>query len=343
MKRRTRNYAKRQLTWMRKLAGVRVIDVSERDPAASRARDPRLRRLMSPIGFEKWQALGNDYLILERAELPFELTPGARPAPVRGALRRVRRRRAAALAHRRIPHTSPTCASSTQTARRRSCRATARARRSCTCAAAAGPTRTPSRSTPSAGEIRPTITGADTCRVDMGTASLTSKDYPGGAADGLGSVRSDGREWSFRHVSIGNPQCAIHVPSLAELEALDLPRDRAADRRRRAVPQPHERILVRRARGRSSRCGFAHPRADLRARRGGDAVLRHRRQRRRRRAHPARARRSARSARRRVQLDGGELEVEVGEDLRVNLTGWASPVFAGALSEDFEKELHETE
>ncbi|HXW57929.1 MAG TPA: tRNA (adenosine(37)-N6)-dimethylallyltransferase MiaA [Solirubrobacteraceae bacterium] len=33
MKRRTRNYAKRQLTWMRKLAGVSVIDVSGRDPA----------------------------------------------------------------------------------------------------------------------------------------------------------------------------------------------------------------------------------------------------------------------------------------------------------------------
>jgi tRNA dimethylallyltransferase len=32
MKRRTRNYAKRQLTWMRKLAGVQVIDVSGRDP-----------------------------------------------------------------------------------------------------------------------------------------------------------------------------------------------------------------------------------------------------------------------------------------------------------------------
>src|SRR6202034_1526330 len=32
MKRRTRNYAKRQLTWMRKLAGVRTIDVGERDP-----------------------------------------------------------------------------------------------------------------------------------------------------------------------------------------------------------------------------------------------------------------------------------------------------------------------
>ena len=34
MKRRTRNYAKRQLTWMRKLAGVHVIDVTGRDPVA---------------------------------------------------------------------------------------------------------------------------------------------------------------------------------------------------------------------------------------------------------------------------------------------------------------------
>ncbi len=34
MKRRTRNYARRQLTWMRKLAGVHAIDVTGRDPAA---------------------------------------------------------------------------------------------------------------------------------------------------------------------------------------------------------------------------------------------------------------------------------------------------------------------
>jgi tRNA dimethylallyltransferase len=34
MKRRTHNYAKRQLTWMRKLAEVRTIDVTDRDPAA---------------------------------------------------------------------------------------------------------------------------------------------------------------------------------------------------------------------------------------------------------------------------------------------------------------------
>jgi tRNA dimethylallyltransferase len=34
MRRRTRNYARRQLTWMRKLAGVHVIDASRRDPGS---------------------------------------------------------------------------------------------------------------------------------------------------------------------------------------------------------------------------------------------------------------------------------------------------------------------
>jgi tRNA dimethylallyltransferase len=34
MKRHTRNYARRQLTWMRKLGGVQTIDVTRRDPAS---------------------------------------------------------------------------------------------------------------------------------------------------------------------------------------------------------------------------------------------------------------------------------------------------------------------
>jgi tRNA dimethylallyltransferase len=32
MKRRTRNYARRQLTWMRKLGGVNVLDTTDRSP-----------------------------------------------------------------------------------------------------------------------------------------------------------------------------------------------------------------------------------------------------------------------------------------------------------------------
>ena len=42
-------------------------------------------------------------------------------------------------------------------------------------------------------------------------------------------------------------------------------------------------------------------------------------------------------------LVGGELTVEVGEDLHVNLTGWAVPVFEGRLAGDFIEELHATE
>ena len=44
-----------------------------------------------------------------------------------------------------------------------------------------------------------------------------------------------------------------------------------------------------------------------------------------------------------VVLDGGELEVEVEEDLHVKLTGWARPVFGGRLSDEFTRELHEAE
>jgi tRNA dimethylallyltransferase len=32
MKRRTRNYAKRQLTWMRRLPGLRLLDVGKAEP-----------------------------------------------------------------------------------------------------------------------------------------------------------------------------------------------------------------------------------------------------------------------------------------------------------------------
>jgi diaminopimelate epimerase len=42
-----------------------------------------------------------------------------------------------------------------------------------------------------------------------------------------------------------------------------------------------------------------------------------------------------------VELDGGELRVDVSQDLHINLTGWAVPVFAGALADDFIKELNE--
>ena len=44
-----------------------------------------------------------------------------------------------------------------------------------------------------------------------------------------------------------------------------------------------------------------------------------------------------------VVLDGGELVVEVGDDLHVQMTGWARPVYTGTLREEFVRELNATE
>ena len=71
-----------------------------------------------------------------------------------------------------------------------------------------------------AGEIRPTITGPDTCMVDQGRARMASDDFPSGGPDGTGVLTSAGREFAFQHLQVGNPQCAIEVPE--GLEELDL-------------------------------------------------------------------------------------------------------------------------
>ena len=44
-----------------------------------------------------------------------------------------------------------------------------------------------------------------------------------------------------------------------------------------------------------------------------------------------------------VRLDGGELEVDVGEGMHVDLTGWAVPVYRGELSEELLGGLSESE
>jgi diaminopimelate epimerase len=44
-----------------------------------------------------------------------------------------------------------------------------------------------------------------------------------------------------------------------------------------------------------------------------------------------------------VVLDGGEMTVEVEEDLHINLTGWARPVYAASLSVELIEELREAE
>ena len=42
-----------------------------------------------------------------------------------------------------------------------------------------------------------------------------------------------------------------------------------------------------------------------------------------------------------VELGGGRLEVEIGDDREVRLTGWAEPIFAGELSPELLRALED--
>ena len=142
--------------------------------------------------------------------------------------------------------------------------------------------------------------------------SLTLAELPGRPAGRPGRAEVDGRTFRFQHVAIGNPQCAIRVE---DPDALDLQAHRPADRARADLPQPHERLAsgarsrrTRSARGSSSaawgrRCPAApgaSGAAVAHVLRGGDSPVT-------------------------VHLDGGELTVDVDESLHVDLTGWAVP------------------
>ena len=277
---------------------------------------------MRAVRFEKWQALGNDYLIVEAAALPFPLTPDRVKLLCDphfgpggdGVLELSAPSGPGFVATLRIFNPDGSEAELSGNGARE---AILYLRRRGWTEADVFSIET------AAGEIRPTITGETTCRVDMGRASLRSKDYPGGPDDGSGVLEADGRSWRFQHVSIGNPQCAIRVADRDELEALDLA----------AVGPPIQTAPIFPNRTNTSFWCELGP-AEIRARifeRGvgetlssgtgacGAAV-----------AHVLRGGDSPVT----VRLDGGELEVDVDESLHVDLTGWAVPVYRGELTHE---------
>jgi diaminopimelate epimerase len=281
--------------------------------------------------FEKWQALGNDYLIVEQAELPFELTPArirklcARHFGVYadGILLLAPSENPRFVAQLRIYNPDGSEAELSGNGAREAILYLRRR----------GWTEQDVFSIHTiAGEIRPTITGPDICRVDMGRAQLTSKDFPDGPGNGTGELHADGRAWSFQHVSIGNPQCAIHVEDPTTLEALDLPAIGPAIEAHGLFPNRtnvswYTQVEPGKIRARIFERGVGETLSSGTGATGAAVAYRL----------------SGGPSEVAVQLDGGELDVEIGEDLQVNLSGWARPVFAGTLSDDFLKELHETE
>jgi diaminopimelate epimerase len=281
------------------------------------------------VRFEKWQALGNDYAIIEERELAFELTPERirrfcaphtgvgsdgilliRETPAEGQV-----------AELRIYNPDGSEAELSGNGVRQ---AVMYLRRS-------GWVDEDSFSVlTAAGEIRPRIHGK-LCTMDIGSVRLRSPDdFPEGGEDGTGTLRSADREFAFQFVQVGNPQCAIEVSD--GLEALSLGRY--------GPPIEHHELFPRRTNVSFwRRTGDSSIRVRIFERGVGETMS----------SGTGATGAAVAAVLRGVQspvtvvLDGGELEADVGENLTVNLTGWARPVYAGTLSEAFLEELHEAE
>lgn len=279
--------------------------------------------------FEKWQALGNDYAIVEERELPFDLTPErvrALCAPHTGIgsdgillLRETDE--PGFVAEVRIYNPDGSEAELSGNGVRQ---AAMYLRRSGWTDSDSFSVRT------AAGEIRPRIHG-ELCTMDIGRVGLRAEsDFPSGGDDGTGTLTSAGREFAFQFVQVGNPQVSIELPD--GLERVDLQRYGPEIERHELFPNRTNVSFWRRT-------GAAEIRARIFERGVGETM-----------SSGTGATGAAVAAALRgvdspvtVVLDGGELVVEVREDMHVDLTGWARPVYAGTLSEELLKELNATE
>ena len=268
--------------------------------------------------FVKWQALGNDYVIIEAADLPFELTTErirAICAPHLGVgsdgilLLDEPADAAAHVAELRIFNPDGSEAELSGNG----------VREAVLYLKAAGWTdRDEFTILTAAGEVTPELTGPGSARVGMGRAATSSADYPDGDPSGIGRIEVGGVERPFQHVSIGNPQCAIEVES--GLEELDLEVIGPAIESASIFPNrtnvsfwnaDGSRVRARifeRGVGETLSSGTGATGAAVAAHlRGAPSPLT-------------------------VVLDGGELEVEISDDLDIHLTGTAEPVFSGELA-----------
>lgn len=172
-----------------------------------------------------------------------------------------------------------------------------------------------------AGAVTPRITSERTCSVSMGRASTTSPDFPSGPEDGRGTVSAGGRDWDFQHVSIGNPQCAIKVDT--DLEELDIAGIGPAIENSTQFPNRTNvsffRVSGSRVRARIYERGVGETLSSGTGA-SGAAVA---------------AFLNGAPSPITVELDGGQLTVEISADLDVTLTGWAEAIMAGELSPEF--------
>jgi diaminopimelate epimerase len=291
------------------------------------------------VEFEKWHALGNDYVIVESSRLPFELTAARIEAicaahtgvSADGILLLSEPDGPGYVARLRIFNPDGSEAELSGNGARQ---AVLYLRRNGWTEADSFAIQT------AAGDIRPRILSETECALDIGRARVQSDGYPSGGPDGRGELTAAGCTWRFQHVQVGNPQCAIRVADEADLDELDLT-DIGPDIERHELfpqrtnvswfcelnPAEPDRARPSRIRARIFERGVGETQASGTGATGA-AV-----------AYVLDGGQSPVT----VVLDGGVLEVEVSGELQIKLTGWAVPVFRGVLADTFLEELHATQ
>ena len=268
--------------------------------------------------FEKWQALGNDYIVVEAAALPFELTE--------------ERIKAICEPHFGVgsdgilllsPVSDPAHVAELQIFNPDGSEAELSgngAREAALYLRASGWTDQDTFSViTKAGPVVPTITGPGEVSMAIGRAATASRDYPGGAADGIGVLEAAGRSWTFRHVNVGNPQCVIDVGR--EVEELDLSAIGPSIEVNTELFPNRTNVSVIRVEGSTVRARIFERGVGETLSSGTGAA-----------AAAVAAFLTGTSSPLQVMLDGGDLTVEVSADLDVTLTGTASPVYSGELA-----------
>lgn len=278
---------------------------------------PALPGNFQEVKFEKWQALGNDYVIIEAAALPWDLNPDRIRTicdfhfgiGADGILLISPTKDPEHVAALRILNPDGSEAELSGNGVREASLYlhrhgwTDRDRFSVL--------------TP-AGPVTPWVTSERTCAVGMGRARTVSDDFPSGEEDGRGNLRSTGRDWRFQHVSIGNPQCAIELEG--DLEDLDLDQIGPSIESNELFPNRSNvsfyTVAGSRIRARIFERGVGQTLSS-----GTGAV-----------GAAVAAFLKGTPSPITVELDGGELLVEISPGLDVTLSGWAERILSGELS-----------
>jgi len=262
------------------------------------------------VKFEKWQALGNDYVIVEAAALSFELTSNRVKricdphfgVGSDGVLLLTPVEDPDHVAELRIFNPDGSEAELSGNG----------AREAVLYLRAAGWTQDDTFSViTKAGPVTPTITGPGEVRMEIGRA----RD------EGTGTLMSGGREWSYRAVNVGNPQCVVAAGE--EVDDLDLGEIGPGIESNTELFPNRTNVSFTRVEGSTVRARIFERGVGETLSSGTGASG----------AAVAVFLDGAPSPIA-VDLDGGRLSVDVSEDLDVTLTGTAEPIYAGELSSE---------